>query len=201
MRLSKTKTMSFVGCALAALLAVAGQVSVHAGSGNSYEDNYPDSVYDFYQLLPNDYFFDEHPTKTDRLEMLVEEKENILDNSNDYLYVRGGDGQWDIQMALFRYHGIITVAIASGSYDPDIPQLEFKRYRNGKWIVVTKRVLSPRLVKAITNESDDAYDNSGRNDLLTTFSLPEHGTTIVVHTRPGKDLKLSWFKGRFVVVH
>src|SRR5438105_3641621 len=99
------KTPSVVGCALAILIAVAIKVPVHAAIGNSFENNFPDTVYDFYQLLPDNYFFDEHPTEARRLTVLVEEKENILDNAHDYLYVRGGDGQAPMQMALFRYKG------------------------------------------------------------------------------------------------
>ena len=181
---------------LAGLIAVVVATPTRAGLNNPYEAHFPDTVYDYYRLLPSDYFFDWADKEPQRRDMLLNEKEAILDNAHDYLYVRGGDGQWAIEMALFRYHGNVTVGIASGSYDPDIPHIEFKQYQNGKWVDVTKRVLSPAVVKMITNKESDFPDHA-----MATYTLPEHGSTIVVHTRSGKDVKLRWFKGRFVAVH
>src|SRR5689334_3052743 len=99
-------------------------------------------------------------------------------------------------MALFRYHGRATVAIASGSYDPNIPKLEFQQYRNGKWVDVSRRVLTPSAIKAVTNKESD-YDRIP----MATYTLPQHGTTIVVHTRRGTNLTLRWSQGRFAMVH
>ena len=105
----------------------------------------------------------------------------IVDNQHDFLCMPGGDGQWEIQIAIFRYNGIDTIAVLSGSYDPNIPSLDFFHYKNGKWINVTKTLMPIKF-------------NSNYN-----WSLPQYGTTIVAKTESGKKkVELRWVNGRFL---
>jgi len=170
---------------------------VFVGRLNAAVGDSPTTVLDYYKLLPSDYFCD----ASTRGGILLSAKDTVIDNRDDYLFVPGDGCQTPIEMALFRYHGVVTVAVSTTTYDPFIPYLDFLQYTKGKWKNVTGCVLSPRMVRAIHNNLDADYDNHGNIGPCATFRLPEHGTTIVVHTRRGNDLKLHWINGHFEIAH
>jgi hypothetical protein len=141
----------------------------------------PMTVYQYFLLLPSEFFFEDYHSSLQRTDMIVNSNESILDNRHEYLYVPGGDGQSYIEMAVFKYKGMDTVAVRAESYDPFIPFMDFFRCKNGKLVDVTKQVMPVRF-------------NPNYN-----WALPERGTKIIATSPKGKEMvQLSWINGRFV---
>ena len=155
------------------LAALASVVPVPAASASQ-----PMTVKDYFLRLPNKYF---EVTQAQRKDFIsAGNPHSIVDIKHDYLYM-GGDGvQPNLTVALFRYHEVVTVAVLDGGYDPNIPTLDFLRYRGGHWLNVTRHVLPL------------PFDN--RLD----YFLPRRGTTIrVCNSRGCTVYNLLWRQGRF----
>ena len=154
-------------------LGVVGYVPVHAAPAAQ-----PVTVTDYFLRLPPKYF---EITQAQRKDMAGDENSHkILDVKHDYLYVGGDGAQPSLTVALFRSHGIVTVAVLDSGYDPNIPTLDFLRYQNGRWLNVTRHVLPLPF------------------DYRLAYFLPRRGTTIRVCNSRGRTVyNLLWKQGRF----
>ena len=140
----------------------------------------PVTVKDYFLRLPDKYF---EITQAQRKDLIGNENpHSIVDLKHDYLYAGGDGAQPNLTVALFRYHGVVTVAVLDGGYDPNIPTLDFLRFRDEHWINVTRRILPL------------PFDNR------LAYFLPRRGTIIRVRNSRGRGVyNLLWKQGRFFV--
>ncbi len=155
------------------LAALASIAPIHAAPASQ-----PVTVKDYFLRLPGKYF---EVTQAQRKDFIgAGDPRSVVDIQHDYLYMGGDGAQPDLTVALFRSHGSVTVAVLDGGYDPNIPTLDFLRYRDGHWLNVTRRVLPLPF-----------------NNRLAYF-LPRHGTAIRVCNSRGRTVyTLLWKQGRF----
>ncbi len=154
----------------------------------------PRTVLDYFDLLPKHFFEVEYSgSNTNRRKWLREgfnpdipaNNRSIIDLKNDFLRFPGDGAQGRLDIAVFRCKGQATIGVHNNFEEGD---LSFWRYRNGKFIEVTKQVVPVGF--------------NSRNG----YAMPRLGTTIRVFKssfwfrfKPGmKPLyTLRWRGGRF----
>ena len=185
---------SFLLLTTSALLAIMCPACVFAQrltlDGNRHltivDNNYPpQTVFDYFLLLPDKYI---GASQDERLGWLLPSSDSVIDNPNDFLHCGGDSGQMVMDIALFRYHGQVTVGVLDYGYDPQEPTLNFLRYEHRQWRDVTASVLPIKIKPSYY------------------FHLPRQGTTIDIYNRhdlygdPDQFVcRLLWRNGKFVV--
>ena len=136
----------------------------------------PHDVWDYYMLLPKDYF--EVPNR----EQLFKDMRGTLDKKNGYLKMDGDGAQHGMELGLFkRTHGDYLLAAYLPPMDEPQVFLDFFKYENGKLVKQNWAKIMP--VK---------FDEN----LL--YKIPRTGTDIVVTKPNGKKLYvLKWNGEKF----
>ena len=151
-------------------------------SNKALNEKEPQTVKDFYYLLPEKYFpqpdFDDGPKLSQRaFRKSIIETEDI---KNGYLSIMGGFKEGWVEVAIFKKtNGKYIVGISSIGCGPvcSNEDMDFLSYENGKWRNVTNEVLqkiSEAQVKAAykRKQIEDEYG--------LVYELPRVGTTIKV---------------------
>jgi hypothetical protein len=143
----------------------------------------PQTVVDYYLLLPPNYFYGlASDTRKERMHLL-ERPGGIVDGDNGYLHVNGDSALRELTVCLFRYpNGDYLAALSSnrgtdGRWDPT---LGFFRYRHGRLADVTSIVRPSTISRRLR------------------VRLPRHGRTMRVINAKGQTISmLQWTGQRF----
>lgn len=139
----------------------------------------PQTVVDYYLLLPDKYTYD---VPRQHREELVNREGRIIakDIKNGYLAISGDAGDPGITVALFKMPDgeyLIGVNVFNEMSD----DIYFLRYQKGRWSNITRSAIP---------DFNKAYE----------YKLPRYGTTIEVSNKAGKKLyDLVWSGGKFVI--
>ena len=159
------------------------------------------TVLDYFKMLPSKFF---EVAPKERVKWLREgfnsqipaDNRSVVDLKNDFLRFPGDGAQSRLDVAVFRFHGQATVAVAEASTEGS--SLSFWRERNGRLRDATKSLLPH-----YKTNSDYNSEPSRIHDV--TFVLPRVGTTIRVmkiddRDQPEKPViaRFEWRGGRFV---
>ncbi len=160
------------------------------------------TVVDYFKMLPSKRFFGEwqHPLGS-RLRMeylrsgfapiIPADNRSVVDLKNDFLQFPGDGAQDRLDVAVFRFHGQDTVAVATAS--SDTYSLSFWREQNGRLKEVTKKAF-PFYFPFHLSEADEV-----------AFAVPRYRTTIRIletgrNAQPTSKVfaHFQWRGGRFV---
>jgi hypothetical protein len=146
----------------------------------------PQTVVEYYLLLPGEWFSPAVGNSKDRLDLLDPKRDGVVDIRNGYLQTTTTATQELLTVCLFRRPDHSYLVAASANLAPDdgswAPAIQFYTYRNGRLVDVTHSTL-PRHF-------------SGR----LGYVLPRHGRTISVITKSGKRVyEMLWVRRKFQV--
>ena len=151
----------FACCGLALVLTSSPFAGAPAQAKVARVASAPHTVGDYFLLLPIKYF----NTITERQKLLSDAE--VVDMKNDFLYLRGFDGQPGIALALSRHAGRVVVAVREDYVDDT--SFDLLRWQGGRWHNVTRTLVT-------------GYSAQLR------YEIPRLGTTIRVRRSVGKHL-------------
>ena len=140
----------------------------------------PQTVLDYYQLLPEKYF---EASKEQRIKWMLDPKRGaIVDVKNGYIFAPGDGAQTTLYVCLFKkVDGNYVIGVKSHYSDSSAhTHIDFYNYKDGKFIDITKSILPIRV-----NEN-------------LRYEMPRYGRTIKVTNKAGRKLyDLIWQAGKF----
>jgi len=149
-------------------------------AATSVQTTRPQTVLDYYLLLPDKYF---EADREQRVRWMLDTTRGaIVDTKNGYLYAPGDGAQTDLYVCLFKQpDGTYLVAVNYNDYDGVFETfLDFYTYKNGRLVDVTKATLPVAFSKNLH------------------YVLPRYGTTIKVTNKSRKRIyDLVWVNSRF----
>lgn len=143
------------------------EVSDDPTTGESY------SVYEYFHLLPDDYYF--FPEGEDR-DLSID----VLDEENYYISLRPRSWEGWGSLAVFLHGGREYVFVEWSGCGPACEQWFYVlEYVDGAWIDHTAEIWTPAW-QEVMDYVVSIEDQDPDNPLLPMFIIPRHGTTITV---------------------